>query len=290
MNITNKHDDTPFLKATITSTKPIPDLRSLDGNSSKCLPEVNFWQSIFIVGQTEFTIDLLVFKNGWNRILAVIYDPTDLVNYLKPLGIDYADIPHIDRVGVEWDEALRLLDQARDYQNSSHYLRQLLNTLDYRQYYPVEIDHDTPPIRMSDRLLEALRTPTTEVIEIVMNDPGDQRLDEIVKDIVLRHNRYFGHGMTGHYRKVITEYSSIASLIGLFNPDFIDRLKCHLFILDLEIYPGGKFWNTFLSTQLIPYLKDVAQEGKVIILNRTSEKLPLVDLPVSVFLYNAGLA
>jgi hypothetical protein len=290
MTITNLYEFFPFLKATVTSVKPIPDLHCLDGERSLILPDIKLWHSIFIVGQTEFTIELLMIKNGRRRIMSGIYDSSYLVDYLKSFGLKSEDFTHMERIGVTLSDMLQLLDRAREYQDSAMYMKKLVDTMDYIQHYPPEVYEDSPPIHIPNRLSDLIRSAPSSVIEIVMNDTNQLELERIIMGIVLKNNLFRGQWVTGHYRKMITNYTSISTLIEFFSQNYKDRLDEHLLILELEIDPNTVFMKSFLNLQLIPYLKEVIKESVVILINHSQVSLLFDELPLNTFYFHAGLS
>lgn len=290
MNIIDHFEQSPFTKVVIAFSKPLPDLRSVDGQRPLVPPFIGLWVAIFITDQTEYTIDLLFINNERHRVMPDLITRGVAMDYLKSLGILSADCTQFTRFGLNWREVIDLLDQAREFQEAPYNLETFVNTLDYMKHYPPEAYRDILPTRSPARLMDEITRGGGGVIEIVMNEYGEEEVEKILLGCILRHNRYQGQALAGHYRVKISEFTHLSDLVELFSHHFIRHLKFHLLILDLRIDPEAEYWISFLSTQLIPFLKEVSQEGRIIILNQNKERLPLGDLPVSVFLYNAGLA
>ena len=280
----------PFQKLILTLAKPLPDLRAVEGEKSRILPEINNWCPVFITDQTETTMELLMIRNGRRRIMMGIYDVSIVEHYLKPLALESSDITHMERVCLTLDEMLQQLDKARDYQDSADDLRKLVNTMDYVQHYPIEAYDETKPHYVSERLECVLRLSSGGLIEIVMNEADETQTERIIQDIVLNNNRYRGKWVTGHYRKSITKTTSIDELIELFSQDFKERLPEHLLILELEVDPEVVYWKSFLNTQLVPYLDEIIKECVVVLINHSQDSLLFDDLPMYIFYFDNRLS
>jgi hypothetical protein len=148
---------------------------------------------------------------------------------------------------------------------------------------------DRPPLRLPSRLIEALTLFPNRVIELVMNDADQGNLEDLLLEIVIRHNIHYGRHKAEHIRRTLNDRTNIRELSELFSQHFRQQLKHQLFIL--EIIKGvDSYWDLFIWTQLTSFLKDILPTTRVLILNYNSESLNLKDVEVSVFLYQAGLA
>lgn len=279
----------PWAKMTLTCTKPLPDLRSVEGKAPKLPPEILDRHSIFIVGQTEFTVDVLFINQGYlNALIQVPFDSISVVEYFRPIGIVQQDITHIKRVELTWSQVIDELDHARAFQDHTGYLKAFLDTIDYHQHVPSSKLEDREPLRLPSRFNEALTEYPHPIIELVMNDHDDGNLESILLEIIMRHNRFYGRPMAEHVRKKINDYSSARELSELISSEFRQHVMHQLFILDLDISINN-FWNTFIWTQLTPFLIKIRPNTRILILNRNRESLDLEEANVSVFPYRSGL-
>jgi hypothetical protein len=286
---TTMFDFFPFMKATAVCSKPLPGLRAVDGKTPICPPMITVGHSIFIIGQSENTVDLLIINQGDRRMTQGIHDRALVAAYLAPLGIFQSDITHLERIGLTWRQMIDELDHARPFQNHLGYLKQFINTLDYRHHVPPSQLDDRPPQRLPSRLIEALTLFPNRVIELVMNDADQGNLEDLLLEIIIRHNIHYGRHKAEHIRRTLNDRTNIRELSELFSQHFRQQLKHQLFIL--EIIKGvDSYWDLFIWTQLTSFLKDILPTTRVLILNYNSESLNLKDVEVSVFLYQAGLA
>lgn len=287
--ITNSYNLMPFMKATVVCTKPIPDLRSVEGKSPILPPAITDRHSIFIVGQTELTVDLLVINQGYHHVVMQgTFDLDVVCGFLEPLGILSHDVTHMTRTELTWSQVIDELDHARSYQNHSGYLKAFLDTIDGRHHVPPSQLEDRAPLRLPSRFSVALTECPHPIIELVMNDHDDGNLEDILLEIIVRHNRYYGRPMAEHVRKTINGYSSIRELAELLSSDFRRQVMHQLLILDIAS-GDGEFWKTFIWTQLTPFLIDLLKNTRVLVLNRNRESLELENVSVRVFAYRSGL-
>lgn len=285
---TTMFDFFPFMKATAVCSKPLPDLRALDGKTPKCPPVITDHYSIFVVGQSENTVDLLIINQGDRRLTQGIHDLALVEAFLAPLGINTSEITHLERIGLTWRQMIDELDHARPFQNHPGYLKQFVNTFDYRHHVPPSQLEDRPPRRLPLRLTEALTLFPNRVIELVMNDADQGNLEDLLVEIIIQHNIRYGRYKAEHIRRTLNGRTNIYELSELFSQRFRQQLKHQLFIL--EISKGlDSYWDLFICTQLTTFLKDILSTTRVLILNLNSESLNLEDIDVSVFLYRAGL-
>jgi hypothetical protein len=144
-----------FIKMTVTCAKWIPDLRHRPGFQLMIEPYVKPCRSIFVVGQTETTIELLLVASGYRRFIPGLDDTQSSDSYLHELTLEPVTMPRTERNPLSFSEATTLLDQAREFLDSVKYLKDSLNLLDDRCYEPLHLFEHYRPFILPNAVQDA---------------------------------------------------------------------------------------------------------------------------------------
>lgn len=287
---TNSYKTACFTKMTVTRSKWIPDLRHKPGFQLMIEPYIKPCRSIFVVGQTETTIELLLVASGYRHFIPGLDDTQSVDRYLHELSLEPATMPKTERDPLTYSEAMTLLDQAREFMDSEKYLKDFLNLLDDRCYEPLHAYEDDPPYRLHYPVYEAITEPIHGVIQINMNGSDPDVLGRIVSTIIHRYNNIYSHGSTAHYRLTISDTVTLSELNKAFSDEFITKVKHHLLIIDYSAEMSSSFQSIFEQTYLVPFLKVILQHEKVLLINHKQARFNTDELPISTFQFYSGIA
>jgi hypothetical protein len=253
-------------------------------------PYVKPCRSIFVVGQTETTIELLLVASGYRHFIPGIDDGQSVDSYLHELTLEPATMPRTERDPLSFSEAMTLLDQAREFMDSEKYLKDFLNLLDDRCYEPLHLYEHDFPFFLPNAVQHAVDEPTHQVIQVHMNSYDNDIFGRTISSMLHRYNSAFSHGSTGHYQLSISDATSLSDLNDAFSDAFIKNVKHHLLIVDYSANMNPAFGSTFEHTHLIPFLKTILQHESVILINRNRLRFTAEDLPMTTFQFYTGIA
>ena len=290
-NTTMVNELAPFKKIIVTFPKPIRELVS-PSDIRMCLkPVINPWCSIFLIGFTETSVELLLFLSRHRSFVPLIQESGMIDDFLNQIDNLKFDEKKYQRKALDWKEAMELLDQAREYVSSASYLKGLLEMLSYRNYAPLGYGEDEPPYKFESLLMETIDDfQDSKLIEIRMNGNDSEVLERIIVACVSRYNGRFGYDSTAHYRLKTDSTTSLETISEGLCEEMLGYCQQHVLVLDYQLPVATDFRTLFESALLFPFLKRALENGRVIVINRNPFPLISDQFPVVTFQFYSGLA